>query len=276
LEAFSVTQTKELKMSRFVFVNSILPGKTEKVKEIFKEIKDNVDHRQELQDRADAHNIMGISLLNAWVQHTPKGDLLIQCYEGSSPEIVLGVLRAGIEAKAPLALRERDFHLAVTGEDFSDPASTPKITEVMSLEFPANRWKSDKHFSIGFAHPLLKGKTEAHEKFCAQEKGKDFEKISKLLKSYDITTFIKFIQKTPEQDYIVYYCEFPERVYERVFNSSDKHLRAENKDLAYSEEWKWIAKTLQEHTGLTAEQLFPDIESLGCDQISVELAFRPG
>jgi len=257
-------------------VNTLLPGKAEKVKEIFREIKDNVDHRQELQDRADAHDIMGISLWNAWIQHTPKGDLLIQCYEGSSPETVFASLRAGIEAKAPLAVREREFHLAVTGEDLSDPASTPKLTEVMALEFPANRWKSDKHFSIGFAHPLLKDKTEAHEKFCTQERGETFEKISNLLRSYEISKFLKFIQKTPEQDYIVYYCEFPQSAYDKIFDSSDKHLSAKNNDLSYSEEWKWIAKTLQEHTGLTAKELFPNVESLGCDQISVELAFRPG
>jgi len=90
------------------------------------------------------------------------------------------------------------------------------------------------------------------------------------LKPYEITTFMKFIQKTPEQDYIVYYFEFPKDIYTKIFGSSNKILTTGNNDPASNKEWPWISKALKEHTGLSGKQLFPDLESVEFDQIVIE------
>jgi len=260
-------------MSRFVFVNAILPGKTPKVNEMFRLIRNKDEKSMQLAERAASHNSMGVSLWNAWIQHTPKGDLMVQCYQGSSPEMVFAALRAGIQAKSPLALGERNFHLEVTGDDLADLSSTPKVHEVMSLEFPTNKWKSEEHFCIGFGWPLLKGKTQDYEKFCAQEKNDGFNKIRQLLLPYGVTSFIKFIQKTPKQDYVLYYCEFPQSIYEQII-SSKKVFEAKANEISSNPEWQKIAKALQEHTGFTEKELIPDIESLGFDHIVIEPALK--
>lgn len=257
-------------MSRFVFVNTILPGKTQQVKEMFQTIRDKDNNGIELEERTYAQNIMGVTSWNSWIQHTPTGDLMIQCYQGSCPEAVFAALREGIQEGYPLALRKRTFHLEVTGEDLADPTTTPKITEMLSLEFPKTKWSCDEYFCIGFAWPLLKGKTEAHEEFCNQEKNENFDKLASFLKPYEITTFMKFIQKTPEQDYIVYYFEFPKDIYTKIFGSSNKILTTGNNDPSSNKEWPWISKALKEHTGLSGKQLFPDLESVEFDQIVIE------
>lgn len=230
-------------MHRFCYRSQVLPGKVQAVRDHWS-TKPKTAERQHQEIVFWQH--LKMTGFNSWLQQTPAGDFLIHCLEGESlPQIFKG-LRETIAASDPVALGLQHFYLDVLGKDYASPATEPNIELLMDIAISTASPTSVKR---GFFFPLLPHKEHEHRRFRRDAMGSEKHRHKASMEAFGVSHLSCWLQNTFQGKVIVVYSEAQESL-------------ASTQSGRNSDAWKEISAILREHTGLTQEQLNPDVEWL--------------
>ncbi len=235
-------------MSRFCYCSKILPGKSDVIRAHWK----NKPIRSPETARAEESfwDHMKMTGFEAWLQPTPKGDFLIHCLEGESLQGIFKGLREQIVSKNPVALTLQSYYRDVLGKDYSMRDIEPSIEALLDVSLPC----SSPIVKKGFMYPILPEKVEAHKKFRNDSNRDRRTRHEASMRAFGVSRLTQWLQTTPTGTYCVVYTE-------RLPNSepsAEKRLE-QGKN---SPEWQEIAAILMDHTGLSYNELSPQVEWL--------------
>jgi len=124
---------------------------------------------------------------------------------------------------------------------------------MFTSEIPTPAPQQGSVISRGFVYPLIPAKVSAHREFWRQCQGEYRYRIQDANREQGIVKDTRYLQKTPHQDFLVTYQEL----------IAPEGEEASHRDTSQtSPASKWMLDVLREHTGLTAKQLEPEVESL--------------
>jgi hypothetical protein len=214
-----------------------LPGKSDLVREYWKK---KAEHTKEEQKFWQS---LKMTSFDSWLQSTPQGDFMIHCLEGESLQQIFKGLREQIVAANPIAVKLQKFYQEVLGKDYSLPDAEPRLENLQNTSLPVSR----NYIKRAFFAPLLPGKEEAHRQFRKDAMGAKKERHEASLRSFGVFHLSVWLQTTPSAKYLVVYTERDPSTREQKQNSP---------------EWKEIAAILMDHTGLSFEEISPNVEWL--------------
>ncbi len=236
-------------MGRFCYCSSILPGKADQVREHWKNKPKNTDPQEEEQ----FWNHLGMTGFESWLQQTPHGDFMIHCLEGKSLGQIFKGLREQIADGNQIALSLQSFYLNVLGKDYALLDVEPKIELLSDIELP----RPSSFMKRSFFFPLLPHKEAAHRRFRQEIMGRKRARHEAFMKAFGVSRLSTYLQSVGDTKYIVIYTE-------NHINTPSKSL--ERLDAGKnSPEWQENSKELMDHTGLSYEELSPDVEWLTQD-----------
>lgn len=234
-------------MGRFVYASPVLPGKTDAIREHNRH-KGKQVHDAAFQEAEDAFwGVLGLTGWNCWLQKIGESHYHIHCLEGVSLSRIFSGLRSLITEKNPMACKLHAYYQNVLGKDYRDPSAQPQLEQLIDVVVDT---ASPVQFCCGYAYPLLPGKTEAHREYTL---ALDPQVMAEALRPWGYRRLVKWLQRTPHGDFLVYYRESTvpleehKRQFQRALQSSSLHRGFE---------------ALERDTGLTRESLDPSIEFL--------------
>lgn len=245
-------------MPRFVYTNPILPGKSDLVKHVYAHKREHPDLDQETQK---FNQLIGVTSWQAWLQHTPSRDFFLHGFECRSLEEMFNKLQDQIEAGHPRALWLRNFYLDITGKDYSHFTAMPDLEPLVSTELSLVNFQNAEIHSRAFSWPLRPNKVYEHREFCRQCAGEYRYRIQDALRQFGIIKSIRYLQKTPNQDYVVVYQEYFARTPEQ-----EQELREAEQT---NPSWQWLSSILTAHTGLDQGQLTPEVLQLTRQPVNI-------
>ena len=235
-------------MGRFCYISKILPGKSELVREMWK----NRTPNEEPAIHTEFWNALGMTGFDSWLQETAGGDYMIHCVEGDSLQRIFKGLRELIAKGNSFALKLQNFYHDVLGKNYALPESEPHIENMLDISLPS----SEKIIKRGFFFPLLLHKEEAHRLFRKESMGEKKKRHEASMMAFGVSRLSTWLQSTPEGKYIVVYSE-------RHVNTP-KTSKARLDQSKGSSAWQEISSILCDHSGLTPDELSPDSEWLTC------------
>jgi len=236
-------------MPRFCYVSKILPGKSDTIRNHWKTKLEDNTAQKEAED-ADFWKELKMTGFESFLQPTPVGDFMIHCLEGESLEKIFEGLRKQITANNKIALNLANFYQNTLGKDYQKPEAEPEIEFLLDVHVPTNLPQVKK----AFFYPILADKVEAHRQFRKDSNGEKKMRHEASMKAFNVSHLSVWLQKVGHEYYSVVYTE------RRPDSQCDAAKRLERG--MNSPEWQEIAKTLQEHTGLSHNELSPNVEWL--------------
>ncbi len=251
-------------MPRFVYASPILPGKTDLLRQVLIQKRE----RPELEKDSEGFNeLIGLEKWQGWLQRTPGRDYLIHSLDTISLEELFSKLHDQIKVGNPRAQWLRDLYLDTLGKDYAHSSAMPELELLFSTDIPTQDLEQGEVLSQAFLYPLRPNKTMEHREFCRQCIGEYRFRYQDAARQFGITRASRYLQKAPHQDYLLIYHEHVPFTLEQE-NQASK-AREQNPS------WQWLASHLMAHTGLTMEQLKPDLEPLSAQPISVGATSSP-
>lgn len=237
-------------MPRYCYCSKILPGKNETVRAHWAARK--AAHLDEVYREAEKKIWDDIQMVGfeSWLQTTRHGDFMINCLEGNSLIGLFQGLTNQIAAGNFIAVDLHAFYLEVLGVDYRNPNLEPQLDCTLDIDFSSPDTPGTKR---SFICPLLPNKEEEHRNFMADAMGSKRADPEAVMKTFGISRLTSWIQSTEEGKYVVTYAEYENK----LENRSKIKPKGEN-----SPEWQSISRELMSHTGLSAEELIPNIEWL--------------
>ncbi len=232
-------------MPRYCYYSVILQGKQDAVRDHW--FKKKIDHNKATQEsETQFWNALRMTGFESWLQ--TSSNLMIHCLEGESWEQIFKGLREQIRAGNSVASKLHAFYKEVLGKDYSLQETEPKIEKLFDIELapfvPGNIKK-------GFVYPLLPDKEQEHRKFRSESMGLKRSRHEASMRAFGVSRLSTWLQSTPEGKYIVVYSErqanCPKTPEERLARGNE------------SQEWQEIAVELMDHTGLSYQDLSPDV-----------------
>lgn len=230
-------------MPRFCYCSKVLPGKADTIRDHWKHktanTKEDTQFWQEVQ----------LTGFHAWLQPASQGDFMIHCLEGESLEGIFTNLRSLISQKNSFAMRLWSYYKDVLGRDYSEVSSQPTIECLLDVALPCNTPIVKK----AFMYPLLPEKVEAHREFRSDASGPGKKRHEASMSAFGVSRLTMWLQTAPIGPYCIVYTERtpnPEQ-------NPQKRLEAGS-----TPEWQEIAAILQDHTGLSYQELSPNVEWL--------------
>lgn len=242
-------------MGRFCYISKILPGKTDLVREMWK----NRPPNEEPNIRQRFWDHLGMTGFESWLQQTPNGDFLIHCLEGESFIQIFKNLRDQIALGNSIALKLQHFYQNVLGKNYSLPEIEPRIERLLEISLPP----SSNFLKRGFFYPLLPSKEEEHRQFRKEAMGKKRGRHEAMMQAFGVSHLSAWLQKVENQQYIVIYTE---RRADTPFTPKERLRQGEG-----SVEWQEISAILMSHTGLRLDELSPNTEWLTQPNMSLRL-----
>lgn len=237
-------------MGRFCYCSKILPGKTETVRQHWKNKRSAKKlYTEEAEQLFWDH--LSMTGFESWLQPTPQGDYMIHCLEGESLQKIFKGLREEIAANNPIALNLRNFYLEVLGKDYALPNAEPHLEHLLDISLPTNSPIIHKR---AFFSPLLPHQEEAHRRFREESMTDKRSRHEESLEAFGLSHLSGWIQSTHGQKYIINYSEGPIK----LPATPEERLRLGEKCPA----WKEISTILMTHTGLKPHELSPQVEWL--------------
>lgn len=233
-------------MGRFCYRSKILPGKKERVRQHWRE-KDEAEGDEELFWQA-----LTMTGFASYLQSTAAGDFMIHCLEGESLPRIFAGLRDQIRKKNPIALNLQKFYLEVLGKDYALEASEPKIE---CLSDRALHETADNTMRRVFFLPLRPEKLDAHRAFRQDAQGKNSKKHDALMDAFGTLRHIVFLQHDETGPVLIIDSD------RKVNSARDAKERLALGDKAAAE-WQEVAAIMMDHTGLSYNELSPDVECL--------------
>jgi hypothetical protein len=237
-------------MPRYCYCSKILPGKNEIVRAHWAARK--AAHKDEVYREAEKKIWDDIQMVGfeSWLQQTRQGDYMINCLEGNSLKGLFQGLTSQIAAGNFIAVGLHAFYIEVLGVDYLNANLEPQLDSTLDVSFPSSDEPGTKR---SFICPLLPHKEEEHRNFMANAMSNKRVDLEAAMKTFGISRLTSWIQITEERKYVVTYAEYEKR----LENRSKIKPKGEN-----SPEWQSISLELMSHTGLSAEELIPNIEWL--------------
>ena len=229
-------------MTRFCYCTKVLQGKEDAVRSHW------ADKEKERSKDADDigegfWDALGMTGFESWLQGS---EFYIHCLEGKSLDGIFSGLREQIQAGHPCALKLQAFYQDALGKDYSNPAVQPSIELLLDISVP----KATSNFiKKGYAYPLLPDQEENHRKFCQESMGNQRKRHETFMRVFGVSRLTTWIQ----QGYIVVYSERQDL----PGVSMDRLKKGED-----CQEWNEVAEALITHTGLSYEELSPNVEWL--------------
>lgn len=231
-------------MSRFLYVSPVVPGKT-------KEVRYHYQKEENEEERDAFWKQLGMTDFDCWLQHHHGLDYLVHCLEGESLERIFRGLRNEIARGNPIAKKLHAYYLNVLGKDYSSPKVIPDIELVFDMEFPIEEGK--ECYQRGFMFPLLPDQVHAHKEHCQLMMDGERSVIQDSCTTFGLARMTKWIQRTLVCYYIVVYQE-------TTFHPAETPKR--DGLMTASNSYQTISKSLMSHTGLSYENLSPNMEWL--------------
>lgn len=240
-------------MTRYVYVSPILPEKTEWIKDLCQERTQTDWQSAHEQQKREFWQFLGINQWTAWIQYTQTQNYFIHCIEGESFERMSAALRTKINEKHPVALWIQDFYRQGLGKNYDQSPAEAQVEEILDVSVDIDFLPNSPCISRAFCYPLLPAKAQEHIAFCQECQGPQRPQFEAILQNFGIQRITKFIQRSKDQDYLVYYQELDlERC--RQFQQTDpEHTYAP---------CQWNSRALTAHTGLSPEERKPKLEFL--------------
>ncbi len=230
-------------MSRFCYCSKVVPGKTDRIREHWK------NNPETIQEKIVFWPEVQLTGFHAWLQPTSQGDFMIHCLEGESLDAIFTSLRELIAQKNSTALGLWTYYKEVLGRDYSEASTQPTLECLLDVSLP----NSAPIVKKAFMYPLLPEKVEAHRQFRKDASGAGRARHEASMRAFGVSRLTTWLQTSPIGPYCIVYTE-------RAPNneqSAAKRLEAGN-----SPQWQEIAATLQDHTGLSYTELSPNVEWL--------------
>lgn len=238
-------------MPKFIYANPIIPGKAQVLRYVYRQKRENP---QLVHDEVSFRQALGLEECQSWLQKTQRGDFFIHYLETSGLEVFFNNLQSLIKQEHPKALWLRDFLLEVLGRDYNDLSAIPRLVQLFELTLTDPIPMRGEIISQGYLFPLLPKKLDAYREFCRQISGEHKARIEEACRHLHISKMSAFLQSAIGHDYIVIYRE-------KVLLPQEQATRP-HEVRASSPAYQWISNQLMELTGLTFDQLEPNIEYL--------------
>ncbi|MDP1835170.1 MAG: hypothetical protein Q8K75_04490 [Chlamydiales bacterium] len=248
-------------MPRFVYASPILPGKSELVRHVYAHMK---EHPELDRDTQQFNQLVGLDSWQSWLQKTPSRDYFIHAMEAKSVEDLFNKLQEQILPGHPRAQWLRDFYLDILGKDYAHYSAMPDIELLIDIDIPIMHADQSEIQSRAFVWPIRPNRLHDHREFCRQCAGEYRYRVHDALRQFGITKSVRYLQKTSHQDYLVVYQEL-------LVRTPELEVQMRKADQS-NPSWLWLSSVLSAHTGLTSEQLTPQVTSLTRQPISVPTA----
>lgn len=222
-------------MARFCYCSEVLPGKAEA-------IVAHWDKKKKEDDRAFWQN-MKMRGFECFLQ----GNVLVHCLEGDDLSLIFKGLRDSIASGVPTAIGLQSFYKEVLGKDYAKPEIEPKIECLLDISLP----RPDAYIKRAFVFPLLPEKEATHRAFRKEAMGAKKGRHEASMKAFGVYRMTSWIQHGPGKKYIVVYTE---REQNTPDNPVDRLAKGKN-----SQDWQEIAQELVDHSGLSFDELSPQV-----------------
>lgn len=226
-------------MARFCYCSQVLPGKEEEIRAHWRDKVIDPPAEEALWDAT------GMTDFHSWLQPQREGYCFLHYLEAESFGKIFRGLREQIAAGNSCALKLQSYYRDVLGKDYADSQTEPEVELLLDLSRPAS---SSDVLRRARCWPLLAHKEEEHRQFRKENMGSKRSIHEALMDAFGLTQLSSWIQTTPAGKWIILYVEggeFPEP--EAIPKTAD---------------YEHICSTLEDHTGLNREELFPKLEWL--------------
>jgi hypothetical protein len=233
-------------MARYCYVSRVLPGKSDIIRSHWKNKCAHPD-----PDGGPFWRSLSMTGFECWLQTTPKGDFMIHCLEGESLDSIFTGLRQGIRSGVSFALKLNDYYKDVFGKDYTKEEVYPKIDLMSDIALEGHSQPS--LIRKGYVFPLLPHKLAEHKKFKQEVMGSKKSRHEASMKAFGVVRLTTWLQQMPDSHCVVVYSER----HANLNSPAERLAQGSN-----CPEWKEISAILQDHTGLSYNDLSPDIEQL--------------
>lgn len=233
-------------MARFCYCSQILSGKTRTMRDYWRH-----KPKEDCAQVAAFWEPLKMTGFRCWLQQVPEGDFFIHCLEGESLQQIFKGHREQIALGDPLAVAVQELYRETLGKDYALPSSEPKIECLLDISLSSSVTQPIRR---GFVYPLLPEKEEAHRRFRQESMGVKRERHKASMRAFGMSRLTSWLQECGDRKYIVVYSESIVRVPQ---SSSGRLELGKN-----NPEWREIAANLIDQSGLSYNQLSPDVEWL--------------
>jgi len=233
-------------MGRFCYRSKILPGKKERVRQHWREKKEETAGEEQFWQ---ALTMTGFA---SYLQSTPAGDFMLHCLDGESLPAIFRGLREEIQKKNPIALNLQKFYLEVLGKDYALEENEPRIECLADLS--SENTPEDSVRRVFFL-PLLPEKVQEHIAFRKDPHMIHRKNRDALMQAFGTYRHIVWLQHDASGSFVVIDSERKKT----SATCAEERLALGKKAPT---EWQEQAALLMEHTGLSYNELSPDVELL--------------
>lgn len=185
---------------------------------------------------------LGIKKWQVWIQGGPR-QFCIQYIESKDPKTVISAFKGNPRTQELNALFLT--HLSQNSY-WANPSG--KINQVLDLVIDPN--SQGVSYDLCYMLPLLSGNVEAHKEYCRLAMNEKREQTVAACLAFKMIDLKKWIQETPEGDYVLY----RQRMKEPVNVAREAFLALKDNPKALQ-----ATLTLREQTGSSFEELFPQL-----------------
>ncbi|MCD1295089.1 hypothetical protein CUJ83_08770 [Methanocella sp. CWC-04] len=198
------------------FIFSILPGKTEKTKSFFREIR-----TEKAAEMDEYLRSTGYSRVLVFLQHMAIGDYIV-AYLASGSDIGKSFMECAGSSLPIARTLIREIH-SLTGVDITRLANAPKIDMLFDWEDPVKQteMQSDRYV---FAMDILPGRTIELKRYWDQRKSVEFDEVKDHLRYQTISKLLVFLQHRSDGDFLIQYLESMDDLAGVFQKGTDPHI----------------------------------------------------
>jgi len=227
-------------MAKWTIPAPVLPGKEPKLQEITRYIREHKDEHQKSRDAA------GITIERVYTMETPQGLLVVAYVESQYDPMKTNDILA--RSALPFDKWFRDAVKEVHGIDVTQPPQGQPPEVLFDWVDPQVK---ERKRGLGFASPVVPGKTEKGRAFAAEAFGKRVNELTASRRKIGGTHEFGMLHHTPMGDFAAVYLE-------------GNDPRAENAAFARSTDAYdvWFKKEAGEVLGQDFNKPLPKIEEI--------------
>ncbi len=186
-----------------------------------------------------------------WIQNGPAQEhFCIQAIECQNPLTFFMAFKHQVEDQNRYALWLHHLFQTFFGAEYSFFQPTLKIEQVLHL--PIDQHMS-KEYDFCYMLPLLSHKIDDHKEYCRAAMNEKREPTIKACQAFGMIEMTKWIQQSNDRNYVLYY----QKMRQPIETSRQAFLALKDQPKALQ-----ATQTLREQTGLTFEELSPEIRCL--------------
>lgn len=239
-------------MNRYLWCAPIKPGMKQVITEEWTNTILNTIDPAWVEAREEVHDRCGVREVNAWIQHRPNEDLILFYWDTENWEQMWSEFRKLLAEKNLFAIAAQKGFLELLGVDLSKKNAIPEPEVIAQYEW--GKLPANQIVRIAHAYPILEGREESQREFSLSCNQKNRDRFQKLCHKLGLTSLSRsFVKSGPTTYYMVYQeCDL------NSWNRLQEFLHGSS--LNEGNEWLW--EPLLENTGISREELIPELEWL--------------